>query len=122
MRKCLAISAVLLLILFAVACDQGEDQVPAAPTNLEATVYPSSPPNVILDWDEPADGVIADRYNVYRDTLADFSTKILVNVHELTATAFMDTTVTAGTTYFYQVRGVNADGESIPMTVGPVRP
>ncbi len=111
MRKPLGIAAALLLALFATGCNSGEDQLPTLPTNLEATVYLST--NVILDWDVVEN---ADTYNAYRGTsTGDVSTKTLI-ANLLTATAYMDTTVSAGTTYYYQVTAVNTDGESAPST------
>jgi fibronectin type 3 domain-containing protein len=120
MRKLLAIPMVLLMTLFAAGCNNSEDVVPDVPTNLEATNYISNTAsNVILDWD-PVPG--AHTYNIYRSTSSGLFTSKTQIVSLLTASAFMDSNVTVGTTYYYQVTAVNADGESGPSAEVSITP
>jgi hypothetical protein len=78
---------------------------PAAPTNLKATPGDSQ---VTLSWTSSAD---AASYNVYRGTAAggEGSTPIATGI---TGTGFTDRSLSNGTTYFYKVTAVNANGES----------
>lgn len=74
------------------------------PSNLTATAGDSQ---VTLSW-IAVDG--ATSYNVKRSTTAGGTyTTIASNV---TDTSYIDTSVTNGTTYYYVVTAVNADGES----------
>lgn len=50
-------------------------------------------------------------YNVYRSINADGSAAIKLNATAITALTFVDTTLAATTTYYYQVAGVNTDGQ-----------
>ena len=77
---------------------------PKAPINLIAVAGDSQ---VTLSW-TAVDG--ATSYNVKRSTTAGGTyTTIASNV---TGTSYVDTSVTNGTTYYYVVTAVNADGES----------
>ena len=76
---------------------------PAAPTGLTAT--PSSG-QVALSWN-PVAG--ATSYNVYRGTSSGTETLFESGIISTTNT---DATVTNGTTYYYEVTAVNANGES----------
>jgi fibronectin type 3 domain-containing protein len=77
---------------------------PAMPTGLQATAGNAQ---VSLSWNASTS---ATSYNVKRSTVTGgpFSTSLA----SPTATNFVDTTVTNGTTYFYVVSAVNASGES----------
>jgi hypothetical protein len=71
-----------------------------------------------LSWKAPLGAV---SYNVYRGTSpgGEESTPIATGV---TDTTFTDTGLTDGTTYFYLVTAVNAQGESIPSNEGAATP
>jgi chitodextrinase len=79
--------------------------VPAAPTNLKATPGDSQ---VTLSWTASAG---AASYNIYRGTASgsEGSTPIATGI---TGTGFADAGLSNGTTYFYEVTAVNANGES----------
>jgi fibronectin type 3 domain-containing protein len=77
----------------------------APPTNLAAS---GGLGQVALSWiASPGDGT----YNVYRGTSpgAENATPVKTG---LAGTSFVDTGLSSGTTYYYQVTGVNAAGES----------
>ncbi len=78
---------------------------PAAPTSLTATAGNAS---VGLSW---TGSTGAATYNVYRGTSSggESATPIATN---LTTTNYTDSSVTNGTTYFYEVAAVNAGGTS----------
>ena len=76
----------------------------AAPTGLTATAVSANQIN--LSWTPPS--VTVSGYDVYRGTTPggeNHSTPIWV-----TAAAYSDTGLTAGTTYYYTVEAVNASG------------
>jgi hypothetical protein len=85
--------------------------LPAAPTNLTATAQ--SGPQVSLSWTDNSNNETG--FKIDRATDAGF-TQNLVTVAapaNVGATAsYVDTTVTAGTTYFYRVRATNSAGDS----------
>ena len=78
---------------------------PAAPTGFTAT---AGAQQVMLSWAASAG---ATTYNVYRSTTSggEGATPVSTGV---TATSFTDTGLADGTTYYYQVTAVNAQGES----------
>jgi len=76
--------------------------VPAVPTNLVATAV--SPSQVALSWSEPLAGG-ATQVSIERSTT---SNGVFVAVAQLGgALSYVDTNLTAGTTYYYRVRAVN---------------
>src|SRR5262249_21119052 len=79
---------------------------PAAPTDLSAT---ASRGQVALSWTA---AIGATSYAIYRGTSSgqEGSTPLVTGV---TAPAFTDSTVTGGTTYYYQVTAVDAAGQSL---------
>ncbi|HEY7424670.1 MAG TPA: fibronectin type III domain-containing protein, partial [Gemmataceae bacterium] len=77
--------------------------VPAAPTNLTASANPAQ---VALSWTASSG---APSYNIYRGTSSGGETEVASGVM---ATAFTDSGLSAGTTYFYEVTAVNSVGES----------
>jgi fibronectin type 3 domain-containing protein len=101
-RGIFMVTVAVLLMVFLAGCAI-ENKPPDAPQNLTATAGASM---VTLDWDAVTD---ATSYNVYRGVSS--SSKVLL-VSALTATAYADTKVTSGITYFYQVTAENSDGES----------
>jgi hypothetical protein len=80
--------------------------VPGAPTNLTAV---SIVGGVQLDW-SAAPGAVT--YNIYRDIAAGFIPALANRIASgQSGLTFVDATVAASTTYFYQVRGENSVGE-----------
>jgi len=78
-----------------------------------------------LTWQAPVastDPVVG--YNVYR-ALGTSGTYAVLNTQPVTATAYIDGTVALATSYSYQVKSVDAQGnQSVPsntITINPVR-
>src|SRR6266852_5996433 len=80
--------------------------VPGAPTALTATAGNAS---ISLSWTAPASngGASITGYNVLRSTTSGAETALSSGVF---GTAFTDSTVSNGTTYFYKVAAVNREG------------
>ena len=76
---------------------------PSAPTNLTAVAGDAQ---ITLSWNSSSGAVT---YNLYRSTISGGETLVQTGI---SATSFIDTVLTNGVTYFYQVSAVNADGES----------
>jgi hypothetical protein len=110
-RACISVVAVLAVaMVLLTACGGGggstPPQPPATPTNLSATAGVNS---VGLTWSAVSG---ATGYNVYRGTASgDLSTKTKV-MSSTPSIAFNDSGLTNGTTYYYQVTAINANGES----------
>ncbi|HSZ59624.1 MAG TPA: YDG domain-containing protein [Tepidisphaeraceae bacterium] len=87
----------------------GQATVPAVPANFQAMAASN---HVTLNW--TASGG-ATSYKIYRGTTpgGEGSTPYATNV---TTNSFTDTSVTTGSTYYYQVTAVNAQGESSRST------
>jgi fibronectin type 3 domain-containing protein len=79
---------------------------PAAPTGLSATAGDSQ---VSLSW-KSSTGTTS--YRIYRGTSP--GTETLLASPKGTATTYVDSTATNGTTYYYEVTAVNSTGESPP--------
>jgi hypothetical protein len=88
---------------------------PAAPANFTAT---AGDRKVTLSWSASSG---ATSYNIYRATSAGGEGATPYRAG-LAATAFTDTGVTNGTTYYYQVSAVNAAGESARSAERSARP
>ncbi|MEI7555199.1 hypothetical protein [Candidatus Chlorohelix sp.] len=76
-----------------------------------ATAYPASPApgrRVVVNWTSLAKNVTG--FTVERSTSWDFATKTTVGTVGATTYTITDTTVTAGTTYFYRVIANNVVG------------
>jgi hypothetical protein len=89
---------------------EGEDPPPAAPTGLIATATASG--GIDLVWD-----VVADAgYKVYRSLSAD-ETYYPVNSSPISSASYTDSrTLIPGTTYYYKVTAVAADGTEGPQS------
>ncbi|WP_281883148.1 fibronectin type III domain-containing protein [Paenibacillus sp. YYML68] len=79
-------------------------QAPSAPSNLTAT---ADQQKVDLAWTESPNALA---YNVKRSTTAGGPYTVIAS--NVTGTTYSDTAVSNGTTYYYVVSAVNADGES----------
>ena len=77
---------------------------PGAPTGLTATAGNSQ---ATLSWTAPPDSVSS--YNLYRGTAAGAESNILIATG-ITGTAYTDTGLTNGQTYFYTVAAINSAG------------
>ena len=94
--------------------------VPTAPLNLTASAGNAS---AQLAWSVPASngGSTVTGYNVYRGTTAggEATTPVATNV---ASTTFVDSGLTNGTRYFYEVAAVNAAGTSPPSNEASATP
>ncbi len=79
---------------------------PAAPTNLTATAVSST--HVDLQWTSSTDNVGATSYKIYRDGQ-------LLTITGM-ATSYADNTVVSSGSYQYQVRALDAAGNSSPLS------
>lgn len=96
---------VLFLLATAMLMLAGCGETPAAPAGL--TVTSSTP--ITLSWSAVSG---ASSYSVYRGTTTgSLSTKSRL-ASDITVTSYTDSTAVAGTTYYYQVAAINADGGS----------
>ena len=91
---------------------------PSAPLRLKATGKKSG---ILLTWSPPKDSGTAPvtNYRVYRSTAPGLET-LLTTVGK--TTNFIDSNVTSGTTYYYQVSAVNSVGESPRSNEDSTRP
>ncbi len=85
-----------------------------APTGLK--VYTGGP-SIALNWN-PSTGITVKEYNVYRNDVKIGTTKpdTAAIDSKRRGAYFTDKTVTAGTTYRYQVQVVNSAGQTSPLT------
>jgi len=90
-----------------------EVAVPSAPTDLTSTAGNAQ---VSLSWSASAG---ASSYNLYRGTSSGGETLLQSGI---AGTSFIDTSVSNGTTYFYEVTAVNAGGESLASNETSARP
>jgi fibronectin type 3 domain-containing protein len=92
------------------ATPQAPPSPPGPPVNLQATAGDGS---VQLDWTAPADngGSPVTNYNIYRGTTSG-QLAFLAQVPPVTS--YLDTGVTNGVKYFYNVTAVNSAGEGPP--------
>lgn len=79
---------------------------PYAPFGLTAAI---SNNNVVLSWTA---GSGATSYNLYRAAESGYESSIAPVVAGITSTSYADANLNSGTTYYYQVVGVNASGLS----------
>lgn len=80
---------------------------PDAPTDLLATAQNAK---VALSWTPPATGVAATSYNIYRGTTPGGELSTRINPSPVARTAYTDTGLVNGTTYYYVVESVNIAG------------
>ena len=103
------------------ATPTGDTTPPAAPTGLAAT--PGSG-QISLDWADSGEGDL-DGYDVYRSTTSG-SGYAKVNASLLTASNYVDSAVTNGTTYYYVVQAIdtsnNASSNSNEASAAPSGP
>jgi hypothetical protein len=67
-------------------------------------------PDVILSWGaSPSSGVVG--YNVYRGTTSGGEISTALNSTPINGTTYVDSNVTAGTTYYYVVKSVGSNGQ-----------
>lgn len=64
--------------------------------------------SVALTWVETDPTAIS--YNVYRGTVSGVCSGVVTPLASSSSKAYVDSSVTAGTTYFYAVSGINAAG------------
>lgn len=87
---------------------------PAPPTGVSAYAQ-STAPTVNISWTAPTDtfGAPLTGYQVQRATDAGF-TQNITSWNTGLSTTFVDTSAQAGTTYYYEVSAVSANGTSTP--------
>lgn len=114
-RWIVGIAALALLA----ACGQVADPgAPAAPTSLAAT---GSSGSVDLDWTASTTADVT--YRVYRSSSSPVDVTAGNRLAtDLTTTAYTDSTVVAGTTYYYVVTAMSASGESTASNEVSVTP
>ncbi|KJD34821.1 hypothetical protein PK35_02610 [Tamlana nanhaiensis] len=78
-----------------------EFDAPSAPTNLEATVQPTS---VRLDWDASPETDVAG-YHIYRAEAENGAYNTIART--VTNTAFIDNTALSGINYFYKIKAID---------------
>ena len=104
----------------------GATPVPAAPTNLTAT---TSPTQITIGWTPGSGGgAVTNGFDVYRSTTSG-NQGLYIGGTANTGTSYTDSTVTAGTTYYYTVIALNASGltssaqlTATAQTVAPIVP
>jgi hypothetical protein len=98
--------AQLISVLTGGAAPPPPNGAPYAPSGLTSTV---SNNNVVLSWTA---GSGATSYNLYRAAESGYESSIAPVVTGITGTNYTDTNLNSGTTYYYQVVGVNGSGPS----------
>ena len=111
---CILVALMLLLPLFAMSVSAAT--VPDAPTNLHAD---GGNAKITLNWTAPVNngGSNIDGYLVYKGT-SPLTMSFYRNVLPTSPLTFVDTTVTNGLTYYYNITAHNGLGEG--GSVGPV--
>ena len=97
----------MITVLTGGAAPPPPNGAPYAPSGLTATV--SNNNNVVFAWTA---GTGATSYNLYRAAESGYESSIAPVVIGITGTNFTDANLNSGTTYYYQVVGVNASGLS----------
>ena len=105
MVKRILMVVVMLLLAMVTGCGDGPD----TPENLVGTAGSGG---AVLNWEAVDSGAEKVTYNVYRGTVSgSISTKTKF-ASDLTSTTYTDTTLTTGTTFYYQVTAQDSKGES----------
>jgi hypothetical protein len=90
-----------------------ETPAPLPPTGLGAN--PDEFNQVTLNWTDTNHSLAA--YNIHRSTTSGFTAEAANRIaSSVLGTTFVDSTVSANTTYFYAVTAINAKGESSPSS------
>jgi len=123
LRKGLLLVGMAIVMLVAAlgmsGCKIDTPRPPGLPENLNATSVSAT--EVLLTWDAPLTGGKIDGYYVYRliSTLSGSST----HIGTTSSTSYIDTSVDAGTSYYYHVVAYNKGGEgqwvSFPLVTTP---
>jgi hypothetical protein len=71
-------------------------------------------PSITLNWQAPVTGGAPATYNILRGTTSGGESSTPIASVPATQTTYVDTSVSPGGTYFYQVVSVNAEGSSGP--------
>jgi hypothetical protein len=87
---------------------------PSPATSLGA--FPSSATEVTLTWLAPASGPAVSTYRIERATDTGFTAGLTTLNTTTASSSYVDTSASAGKTYFYRVSSVNAGGASAPTT------
>jgi endoglucanase len=89
---------------------------PSAPAGLTAAATSSS--SIGLTWSTvaPPENCAITSYSVFRSTTASFAPSAANQVASTSATAFTDSGLAAGTTYYYKVEAVDGLGSSAPSS------
>ena len=101
----------------AVACTG--DVLPGAPGTLRATAGDGT---VTLAWSEPATGATVTGYRLFRETQAGVSVTGTPQASPGNVTAYTDSGLTNGATYFYKVVALSATGEGPPSNEASATP
>lgn len=84
--------------------DIADTTAPSAPTGLSAT---PSGTTVSLNWNDNDSSEVVSYYYVYRSTTSGFSVGNSYEIGTATASAYSDTGLSQGTTYYYKVTAVD---------------
>lgn len=90
--------------------------VPSAPSGFTATTSSSSA--IALSWNtvSPPANCSISSYNLYRSTTSGFTPSSSNLVTSASGTTYSNTGLPSGTTYYYVVEAVDADGSSVAST------
>ena len=89
---------------------------PVPNTPASAGAYASGATEVTLTWQPPAGGATVTGYKIDRAMDSAFGTGLTTVTLPTTSTSYVDTTVAAGTSYFYRISATNAGGASAPSS------
>jgi thiol-disulfide isomerase/thioredoxin len=88
------------------ATPEGDSLIPSAPTNLTVSVVDDA---LSLTWTAASDEDTITGYNIYRGT----NTSSMELLATASGTSFVDTNITDGQTYYYEVSAINATTEGL---------